>query len=422
MEQETKNLIPEDKDIPDGLTSQYEINGSECFSNYKNILEPEHKKISRPLLFLTICTIILIMAFASYCIFAEIFDINKGYYSPDSKMTVTLGLNSKPVEEKLSDGNGQYTVAGIAQTVGPSIVEIILFSDITHTSVIGTGSGIIVSDTGYIVTNAHVITGGKYIGVSLSGDDESLYEAQIIGYDSKTDIAVIKIIPGEQKLTVASFGNSEEVIQGEQVAAIGNPGGLTKSISVGYVSGKDRIVKSGSTSYKMNCIQTDAAISPGNSGGALVNMYGQVIGIISSKYVSSSYEGIGFAISINDAKPIIEELLANGYIKGRFKIGITFNSVTEEASKQTGLHKGLLISSVDPECDISSSGLQKDDIIFEVEGKEVTDYYSLLDVLKEKGKSAGDSVNAKAVRKDKDGKEQTIDLEFKLMPDTSGDY
>lgn len=422
MEQENNNLIPEDKDTPKGLTGQYEINGSVCFSDYKNIIQPEHKKTSRTLIFLTICLIALIIAFASYCIFAEIFNINKGYFSPDSKVTVTLGLNSKPMDEKMTDETGKYSVAGIAQSVGPSIVEIISFSDITHKSVVGTGSGIIVSDTGYIVTNAHVITGGKNIGVSLNEDDDSLYDAQIIGYDSKTDIAVIKIVPNDIKLTVASFGNSEEVLQGEQVAAIGNPGGLTKSISVGYVSGTNRIIKSGSTSYKMNCIQTDAAISPGNSGGALVNMYGQVIGIISSKYVSSSYEGIGFAISINDAKPIIEELLANGYIKGRYKIGISFNSVTEEASKETGFHKGLLIESIDSECDIASSGLQKDDIIFEVEGKEVVDYNSLIDVLKEKGKSAGDTVKAKAIRKDKDENEQIIDIQFKLMEDKSGDY
>ncbi len=422
MEQENSNLIPQYKDISEKTLTQCNIKITECYSDYKNILEPEHKKITRPICFLTACTITLIIALASYCIFAEIFNINKGYYSPDAGISVTLGLNSKPMDEQLTDQTGRYTVAGIADAVGPSIVEIISFSDITRTTVIGTGSGIIVSDTGYIVTNAHVITGGKYTGVSLDENDNSLYDAQIIGYDSKTDIAVIKITPGDTKLAVASFGNSDEVIQGEQVAAIGNPGGLTKSISVGYVSATNRIIKSGSTGYKMNCIQTDAAISPGNSGGALVNMFGQVIGITSSKYVSSSYEGIGFAISINAAKPIIEELLANGYIEGRFKIGITFNGINEAASKETGLHKGLLISSIDESCDIASSGLEKDDILFEVEGKEVTDYYSLLDALKVKDKSAGDTVKAKAVRTDKDKNEQIIDIEFKLMPDTSGDY
>ena len=206
--------------------------------------------------------------------------------------------------------------------------------------------------------------------------------------------------------------------------AIGNPGGLHGSISGGYVSGINRMIRGDQTGREMNCIQTDAAISPGNSGGALVNMYGQIIGITSSKYVSSSYEGLGFAITINDAKPIIEELIANGHISGRFKVGITFYEITEEQSKATGLPRGLLIDSMDENCDISRSGLREHDIIVEIEGDKVVDYDTFMAAIKGHNKGAGDKVKARAVRIDEkdDKKRETIPFEFTLVEDTSGDY
>ena len=221
------------------------------------------------------------------------------------------------------------------------------------------------------------------------------------------------------------FRSSNDVLLGEQVMAIGNPGGLTGSITGGYVSGLNRKIKSDSTGFEMDCIQTDAAISPGNSGGALVNMYGQVIGITSSKYVSSSFEGLGFAITTQEAKPVIDELLSNGFISGRYKIGIKFyNGETAAAilAQEKGYEypeniSGLLIAEIDNDCDISNTELKKWDIITEIEGMEVYDYQSITEALD--GKEANDSIKAHVVRiTDDNGNTEEFDILFMLMPDT----
>jgi serine protease Do len=391
-----------------------------CDTNYRNKLTEPEPTLMKPAAVLSVITVILIFLFALYCMVARAFSLKEGFYSPDTGTTVILGLNDRPAEEKFTDESGKYTSAGICAVVGPSVVEILNFTNDTYTSPVGSGSGIIMTEDGYIVTNAHVINKGKFVKVMLH--DESSHTAQIIGYDSKSDIAVIKIATQGKTLTPAEFGNSDDVVQGEQVMAIGNPGGLTGSISGGYVSGINRMIRADETGKEMNCIQTDAAISPGNSGGALVNMYGQIIGITSSKYVSSSYEGLGFAITINDAKPIIEELIANGHISGRFKVGISFYSVTPEYAAETGLPQGLLISAIDETCDIASTDLRVEDIITEVEGTPIYDYCTFTETITAKGKGAGDTVTATVVRIDENKKQTTFEISFTLMSDTSGDY
>lgn len=403
------------------VNNQYDLENFACISDYNNIIPSEKKHLSKTAIVLFLLTVILISVFALFCVVSEIFNFKSGFYSPRTNTTIILGLNEKPGQEQFRDENGKYTAVGIADHVGPSIVEILTYADATHSAAVGSGSGIIMSDDGYIVTNAHVINSAKFLAVSLS--DKSVYDASVVGYDSKTDIAVIQVDSNIKKLSPAEFGNSDNVVQGEQVLAIGNPGGLTGSISGGYVSGINRMIKADQTGYEMNCIQTDAAISPGNSGGALVNMYGQVIGITSSKYVSSSYEGLGFAITINEAKPIIEQLIAEGHITGRFKIGITFYTVTDEFIKSKSLPegiKGLMIESIDPECDIASSGLMVNDIIIEAEGKKAYDYNSLMKAIE--GKKVGDTVRVKVLRIDNDKNQTQLDIKFKLMEDTSGDY
>lgn len=398
----------------------FEAGRFRCSTDYRNRLAEPREQFSKSTVFIISLTVFLILFFSVYCIISKAFNLKEGFYSPETKTTVILGLNGRPGTEKLTDENGKFTPAGICETVSPSVVQIVCFGETDNP--VSSGSGIILSKDGYIVTNAHVINTGKNPKVSLS--DQTILNAQIIGYDSKTDIGIIKINPGSNTLTPAAFGNSDEVVQGEQVMAIGNPGGLHGSISGGYVSGINRMIRADQTGYEMNCIQTDAAISPGNSGGALVNMYGQVIGITSSKYVNSSYEGLGFAITINDAKPVIEELIANGYIGGRIKIGISFYEITEEHSRETGLPQGLFIYSMDESCDISESGLKEHDIIVEVEGDKVFDYDSFMNAIRSHGKGAGDKVHAKAIRADENdvSKQTEIEIEFTPVEDTSGDY
>lgn len=345
----------------------------------------------------------LLLAFVALYIKSD----SSGYTMPSG-----IGLNSKPGADVYTDGE-RYTTQGIAKAVSPSVVGV----RATGGNIIGAvsqGSGIILSKEGFIITNAHVIDGTDNQEIWLS--DGRRFSAKIVGSDSKTDIAVLKI--EADGLIPATLGDAEELELGEPVAALGSPMGLDGTITDGIVSGLNRKIKSDSASYRMDCIQTNAAVNPGNSGGALVNMYGQVVGIISSKYVSLDYEGIGFAISINAALPIIEELIENGYVTGRVKIGITFHQVTTYASEQFDgeVLAGLHIASVDKNCDIASTGLRKGDIIVKLDGVEVADAANVTDMLT--GKKAGDEMTAEVVRPDKNGKEsERFTITFKLEAD-----
>lgn len=325
------------------------------------------------------------------------------------------------------DENGAYTVEGVAAAVRPSIVEIYTYGDANSTMLSGTGSGIILSEDGYIITNAHVLTNGKSFRIVTSNEKE--YAAQVVGSDAKTDLAVIHI--DATGLPAATMGNSDEVVLGEAVVAIGNPAGLTGSVTNGIVSGLNRQIRSDATGYDMNCIQTNAAISPGNSGGALVNMYGQVIGITSSKYVSSSYEGLGFAITINEVLPIVEDLIENGHVSGRVRVGITFISLEIEEvqlgfAEEIGMNdipddlSGIWITEIASECDIANTELQINDVIVSVQGEAVSDYDSLCAAIADL--KAGDEMEARCRRYQANGTFEEFTIQCKLMEDTSGNY
>ncbi len=329
--------------------------------------------------------------------------------------------------DNFKDENGKYTTEGVAQLVRPSIVEIFVYSDPAHKELIGTGSGVVISKDGYIVTNAHVLQTNGYHTVGTI--DEKTYSAKIVGRDAKTDIAVIKVNTNE--LTPATLGDSDEALVGEQVIAIGNPANLSSTVTDGIISAINRKIRGDSTGFDMECIQTNADISPGNSGGALVNMYGQVIGITSSKYVSSSFEGLGFAISINEVKPIVEELVKNGYMGGRFRIGIQLLDMSSAAKRKAIEEEikqelpedfsGIYISSISDDCDIANTDLEAGDFITEIDGKPVSTYDELYDTISSKY-GAGDTVPAKCARLKKDGEIEYFNIKFKLMEDTSGDY
>ena len=347
-----------------------------------------------------------------------------------SSGNVVLYSEKKPESAKefddYKDENGRYTTEGVAKLVRPSIVEIYTYTDPAHKDLVGTGSGIVISKDGYIVTNAHVLESEGYHLIQTL--DEENYSATVIGRDVKTDIAVIKV--NANNLTPAVFGDSDESVVGEQVVAIGNPANLSSTFTDGIISAINRKIRSDSTGFQMDCIQTNADISPGNSGGALVNMYGQVIGITSSKYVSSMVEGLGFAITINEAKPIIEELLNNGFIAGRFRIGITLidmSSASKRASIEEAIKmelpenfKGVYIQSIDKECDIAKTKLKEGDFITEIDGKKISTYDELYEAISGKFE-AGDTVPAKCAHLDKNDISY-YDIEFKLMEDKSGNY
>ncbi len=310
-------------------------------------------------------------------------------------------------------------VVEIAKKVGPSVVSI-KATAVQNNGVFGTttsepqGSGIIVRSDGYIVTNYHVIsdalgTDGKIsssskISIYISGDSEKGYEAKLIGGDSRTDLAVLKI--NKSGLTAAELGDSSAIEVGELVVAIGSPGGteLAGSVSQGIVSGLNRKIETeGGT--EINLIQTDTAISPGNSGGALVNSQGQVVGINELKVVATGYEGIGFSIPINDVKTIINSLIKDGYIKRPY-LGIYANGDYDKATADdNNLPEGILVDKVVPLSGAYKAGIEKGDIITKFNGVRVKTFDEL-NIQKDKTK-AGQTVPVELYR---DGKTVKINI------------
>ena len=273
---------------------------------------------------------------------------------------------------------GEMTVSQIAAKVGPSCVGIINKAKVTpqryydpfsgryyYTSdpndeslqEQGSGSGIIISSDGYIVTNQHVIDGANEITVILNTGEE--FVAKLIGQDEKSDLAVLKI--DKTDLPAATLGDSTKLEVGELAVAIGNPLGqeFAGTVTAGVISAVNRTMTVDNKVY--NLVQTDAAINPGNSGGALVNKYGEVIGINTIKLSSTGVEGIGFAIAISEAKPIIDDLMNNGFVSGRPLVGISVSQT----------RNGLSVEQVSVGSGAEAAGIKVGDLIVKADGKAV---------------------------------------------------
>ena len=288
-------------------------------------------------------------------------------------------LESKP---KDADTNKSYTAESAFNKVSDSVVGIVGYTDeITTVENSATqGSGIILTSDGYVVTNAHVIGNSKttYLLQVVTSDGKS-YNAGVVGYDSRTDIAVLKM-DDAKGLKAATFGNSENIELGEDIIVVGNPGGLDyqNSITKGIVSAVDR--KMSSTSL-VKYIQTDAAINPGNSGGPIVNLYGQVVGIATAKIVSEKYEGMGFAIPSATAKDIIDTLMKKGYVEGRVKIGITGSNVSSTVASAYGIPMGIMVDEISKDGPCYGTELKTDDIITGVDDKEIQSFSDIYEIL-----------------------------------------
>ena len=290
------------------------------------------------------------------------------------------------------------------------------------TQAVGSGSGVVYKVDGkraFIVTNHHVVDGAKQLEVTL--DDGSKVEAQLVGSDIWTDLAIISI-PSEGIDTVAKFGDSEVLKQGETVIAIGNPLGLDfyGSVTTGVISGKDRSVpvdlnEDGVEDWSTDVLQTDAAINAGNSGGALINIVGDLVGINSMKIAESSVEGLGFAIPINSAIPIIEQLEQQGKVQ-RPTMGISLVDLTEVPAyyqQQTlqlpkEVTSGVVISQVVRGSAAEKAGLQQYDVIVEMDGEKIENAIELRKHLYNE-KEIGDTLQIKVYRQ---GKLITAQLEL----------
>ncbi|MEO8209559.1 MAG: Do family serine endopeptidase [bacterium] len=274
----------------------------------------------------------------------------------------------------------------------------------------GSGSGIIISNDGYILTNNHVVKSASENGIKVILTDKREYTAKLIGVDPNTDVAVIKVDASD--LPVATIGNSDDVQVGQWVVAIGNPLGLNSTVTAGIVSALGRNIQMGGDSYAINnFIQTDAAINPGNSGGALVDINGSVIGINTAiKTTNGYYQGYGFAIPINLAKNVASELMKNGKVS-RGYIGVTIKDVDVKEAKGLGMDKaqGVLVQDVIAGGAGFEAGLKTGDVILTVDGKAVNAANELQTIIG--SHHPGDEVALKVFR---DG--NTIDKSVKLKP------
>lgn len=438
---------------PGSSYSQNASSGS-AGNNYQNenpaqpsqeatVEKPEKKKNKK--------TVIVVACVLVVCIIIAVVGIVLGATGAIDKKEEDTTSSSQQTEDTKTvdsgavateDADGNLTVAGVAKNCMDSCVGITVYanqnsysnfygygsnssSDDSSQQVSGEGSGVILSEQNgktYIITCAHVISDGDSFKVTLNNGD--VYDATYVGADSKTDIGVLSI--NETGLSVATFANSEQLAVGEQVVAIGCPGGLDfmNSVTSGYISALDRPVES-SIGYDNECIQTDAAINPGNSGGALFNMQGQVIGINSSKIASTEYEGMGFAVPSSTAVNTANSLIKNGYVEGRAKIGITYNTITSYNNSSAILaaleEKGfkdaegtMVVNEVSSDSDLAGKDIQKYDMIVAVNGDTLTSTDVMTQVLSDS--KPGDTIELTIARIE-NNEINTFKVDCKLIED-----
>ena len=391
----------------DNINSNYiPVSGTKNNSNSKNqFLIPFISGIAGSALVLGIC-------FGVPSIKDKIINQNVSNTSNETVKSSTPSSTSQ-----ISLVNYSETGIGVAQKVLPSVVGIkveysvssIFYKGSSNTAT-AEGSGVIISEDGYILTNNHIInssSSSSYYEVGKANkitvylyNDETEYEGTIVGTDEQTDLAVIKI--DKTGLTAAELGDSDSVQVGEFAMAIGNPLGMQSSVSSGTISAVNRSVTSDNVTYKL--IQTDAAINSGNSGGALVNSQGQVIGINTLKMSGSGIEGMGFAIPINSTKDIYSQLIQYNKVKRPY-IGISSRDLDAETAKANNLVEGVYVLSVEEFSAAEKAGIKNGDVITQIDGKDIKTMDELNEI--KNSHSIGDEITLKINRS---GKEKEIKL------------
>ena len=304
------------------------------------------------------------------------------------------GFNAVSVEESCADSVVEIRTESVqnSQRFGQFVSE-------------GAGSGVIVTADGYIATNNHVIDGASKITVTLANGKD--YVASLIGKDAKTDLAVIKI--SETSLKAATLGTSSSLKVGEPVVAIGNPlGELGGTVTSGIISALDRQIEI--DNEKMTLLQTDAAVNPGNSGGGLFNASGQLIGIVNAKSSGSDIEGLAFAIPIDTAQNVINQIISQGYVSGRIDLGLTFKEQGTSFNLFTGTwtRGGVYIVDVTSNSNAANAGLRRGDIVTAVDGQKISGFADIKKIID--SHSVSDTVSFTVYRNG-----QSLTLSFRLQ-------
>ncbi len=303
-------------------------------------------------------------------------DLKNNTYAPDKD---AKGINIKALPK--DKDSKKYTTQSAYNAVTDSVVSVTCYEDkitLEDEDIIGEGTGTVISSDGYIVTNSHVIgdTKAYKINVTLNNGDD--YGAKVVGYDTRTDLAVLKI--DAKNLSYAEFSDSSLVEVGQDIVAIGNPGGSSfqNSLTKGIVSAVERELDLGAN---VTYIQIDAAINPGNSGGPLCNIYGQVIGINTAKISAEEYEGMGFAIPSNKVAQIANDLIHYGFVKDRVRLGLMGREVDEEMIYSYDVPYGILITEISEGGPLDNTDIELFDIITEINGVEVTTFQEVFSEL-----------------------------------------
>lgn len=328
--------------------------------------------------------------------------------------TNTLQHTVSETAELNSDGTYKYT-RDLVKAVQDTIVYIDVYTTYlgseTHA---GLASGIIISQDGYIVTNCHVVEDCDRYTVTVSVTDPvsgevtaKTYDSKLIGKDEDTDLAVLKI--DATGLQAAKLGDSDELALGDDIVVIGNPFGLERTVTKGIVSGLHRQISD--APHGLTSVQSDAAINGGNSGGAMFNGYGEVVGIVNEKYVANYAESISLAIDINDAKGVIEDLINKGYVSGRPLLGISYKNISEYYAYRNGTIAGWLVSEIHSDYPVAKSDLRVGDTIVEINGESVVgkDGSTVLAKMK-----PNDTITVTVARRDSFNRISNVDIEITL--------
>lgn len=414
--QEPSQELPEDDD--ESLSEPAEEESREeqpletpVFQERQVPRKSHHKIIGLALAGIVLCTAALGFGIGAGLKYFENHKFNSVYY-----MENTGAEGATPVS--LLPGNN--SIVSIAEKVGPSVVPItsrITAQDIfrNQSESQGSGSGVIFNiteDAILIMTNNHVIDGATEVTVGIT--DTLTLKAQLVGVDQDTDLAIVKLnkseVPANEltKIKPAVLGNSDAVRVGETAIAIGNPLGFSRTVTAGIISAIDRRVDE--SLNRLSLLQTDAAINPGNSGGALVNGNGEVIGINTIKISDTKVEGIGFAIPINSAKPVLDQLLTQGYVSRPY-LGISGRNIDEEMSRVYEIPIGVIVMEVLPGSAADAAGIQKGDVLISFDGKTVSTMEQLIQMIG--GHKIGDEIPVKLVRSGNQRIDTTVVLKDK---------
>ena len=335
--------------------------------------------------------------------------------APDTDSIIDpMSANLVPNDQPDDIDSTEYTVRKVYKDVSGSVVSVVTYYDCDHVGnkeyKTGSGSGIILTENGYIMTNSHVINDSASTGVEIVTTDGKRYAAACVGFDTRTDLAVVKI--DADGLTPVTFVDSNQLEVGQDAIAIGSPGGLaySNSLTKGVVSALNRTVP---TNKLVSYIQTDAAINPGNSGGPLLNSAGQVMGIATIKIANTDYEGMGFAIPSNTAIAVANSLIMNGFVRGRVRIGIIGTVYTSGMAE--GI-TGIKIESIEGDSPLNDTEVKPGDVITSLDGISTPNFTVLYSVLGEH--TAGDKVTLSIYRPPTPGNaEKRFEVEIKVISD-----